>query len=326
LYLHLSASLLVGVEYFIELSSDITDIVGNNIINNTAKIMLPTQASPNDVVINEVLFNPLDGSVDFVELYNRSAFTVNLKQLIVASFDDVGNIKYPKYITSDGVLLFPSSYVVVSENSNSIKEKYWVENELCFVDMEHLPTFSSNDGSVVIIDTNGVVIDYMYYTDDMHFGLLNDTKGVSLERVDYNRSSQDNSNWHSASEQSGWATPGYKNSMYNNISKNGGVITIDPKAFSPDSDGFDDVLYIHYKFAEPGNVAKVSIYDKVGREVVVLADNELMSVEGVLAWDGLDKNNQKSPIGIYVIFIEVFDLNGNIKKYKRVCAINARFN
>ena len=324
-YLQLNSSLSSGVEYTIDVNNTLTDIVGNYLLNQSTKIMLPVMASPFDIVINEVLFNPFEGSVDFIEFYNRSPFTVNLKQFILASFDDKGNIKNPKPIVDKGALLFPSGYVVVSENKESIKQQYWIEDDFAFIDIESLPTFSNSDGSVVIMDTNGVIIDYMYYSDDMHFGLLSDYEGVSLERVNYNRPSSERSNWHSAAEQIGWATPGYKNSMFNETGGAEGVITVKPEAFSPDSDGFDDVLYINYKFSESGNVAKVIIFDRKGREVITLVDNELMAIEGTLSWDGLNNSNQKAHVGIYVIYFEVFDLKGNVKKYRRVCTLNARF-
>jgi hypothetical protein len=35
-------------------------------------------------------------------------------------------------------------------------------------------------------------------------------------------------------------------------------------------------------------------------------------------WDGIMDDNSKAPVGIYVFYIEVFDLDGNVKKYKKV--------
>ncbi len=325
IYLLLSSNLEMGIEYTINVSDEVTDISGNYILQRSVKLVLPIKASPNDIVINELLFNPLDGGVDFIELYNRSAFTVNLKQFYIASFDDAGNIKDPKRVTQNGVLLFPEEYIIVSENSEVVKQQYWVEDAFAFYDMKKLPSFSNSEGSVVLLDTSGVVVDYLYYNDDMHFGLLNSTKGVSLERINFDRPSQEQSNWHSAAEQAGWATPGYKNSMYNKLGNTDKFISIDPEVFSPDNDGYNDILYIHYNFDEPGYVANVTVFDSKGRKVIALSENELMGIEGTISWDGLNYNRQRVPIGIYIISFEIFDLNGNIKKYHRVCAVNARF-
>lgn len=325
LCLNLNSMLNIGVEYTIQVSDSITDIAGNFILNTDAILALPSKALANDIVINEILWNPFDGGVDYVELYNKSGFPVNLKQFFVASFSHDGTIKTPNAMTDEGALLFPSHYMVLSENSEIVKQQYWVENPYAFIEVNSLPSFSNTEGSVVIMDTSGVLIDYFYYSDDMHFGLLSSTKGVSLERVHFNRSALEEANWHSASEKSGWGTPGYKNSMFNPEIESEGMLNIEPKVFSPDNDGFEDVLYINYMFNVPGYVANVTAFDRKGRLVKKITENELLGVEGNLSWDGLNENMQKVPIGIYILHFEIFDLEGNIKKYRRVCAVNTRF-
>ena len=95
----------------------------------------------------------------------------------------------------------------------------------------------------------------------MHFGLLNDTKGVSLERIDHDRPTQDATNWHSAAEAIGFATPAYKNSQYNDAGETDNAIEITPELFSPDQDGVNDIVNINYHFDTPGYVANVVIYD-----------------------------------------------------------------
>ena len=80
-----------------------------------------------------------------------------------------------------------------------------------------------------------------------------------MERVDPDRPTSDNSNWHSAAEDVNFATPGYKNSQYAPAPEARGKITIDPAIFSPDNDGYQDMLTIAYQFDEPdGILANVS--------------------------------------------------------------------
>jgi hypothetical protein len=294
-------------------------------VKRKIKYSVPIIASAGDVVINEILFNPLDGGVDFVEIYNKSAFPVNLKQLLIAGYDDNGNIKNVKVISEKGSILFPENYLVLSENGKVIKQQYRTENPGAFYDIVDMPSLSSESGSVVIIDTTGTVIDFMYYSDDMHFRLLKNTKGVSLERINYNVSSLESSNRHSAAEAAGWATPGYKNSMFTEKQNVSADFSVNPDVFSPDNDGFNDILYINYKFDMPGKVANIMIFDMKGRKVKTIADNELLSTEGSFLWDGLNDNNRLMPIGIYIIYFEIYDLDGNINKYRKVCAINAKF-
>ncbi|MDD3526408.1 MAG: gliding motility-associated C-terminal domain-containing protein, partial [Bacteroidales bacterium] len=101
-------------------------------------------------------------------------------------------------------------------------------------------------------------------------------------------------------------------------------ITLSPEIFSPDNDGFDDVLNIHYNYQEPGRNASITIYDARGRKIRRLIDHELLGTSGQFSWDGLDDERQKAPIGIYIIYVEVFDLNGNVDHYKKTAVLATR--
>ena len=74
---------------------------------------------------------------------------------------------------------------------------------------------------------------------------------MSLERVNPNRPSNERSNWHSAAASVGYATPAYKNSQYSDDLYTD-EITIEPAYFSPDNDGFQDLLDICFNFKNPG--------------------------------------------------------------------------
>jgi hypothetical protein len=155
--------------------------------------------------------------------------------------------------------------------------------------------------------------------------LLVSSKGVSLERIDYNRSTQDASNWHSASQSVGFGTPAYRNSQYSeNTSNNHREISVEPEVFSPDNDGFQDVVNITFKSDVPGNTGSITIFDDRGRAVRSLVKNELWGNTGTYSWDGITDDRDKARIGIYVILVEVFDLNGNTHSYKKTCVVGAK--
>jgi flagellar hook assembly protein FlgD len=155
----------------------------------------------------------------------------------------------------------------------------------------------------------------------MQFQLLNSFQGVSLERIHPDFLTQDKKNWHSASESSGFGTPGYKNSQYSQFQNNDADILIEPEVFSPDNDGRNDILNIRYKFSNPGYVASVTIFDSRGRKVKGLVTSEMLGTEGYFTWDGLNDANQKASIGIYVIYIEIFNLDGKTSRYKKTCVL-----
>lgn len=177
-----------------------------------------------------------------------------------------------------------------------------------------------DDDVVTLSDKNSIVIDNLIYTSKMHFPLLVSSKGVSLERIDFNRPTSDKTNWNSASEAVGFATPAYKNSQYL-LADGGSGVSITNPLFSPDNDGYYDVLNINYKLDEIGKVANIYIYDSKGRQVRYLIRNQQLQQEGTLSWNGINDDNEKAPIGIYVVYIELFNLSGKLNKYKLSCTL-----
>ena len=319
--LKLSSSIQLGTIYNVSVLNGITDCVGNALINGSLPFALPEAPAANDVVINEILFDPNTGGVDFVELYNRSSKTINLKDLRLGSMDTLtSTLKDTEILTEEGYLLFPESYVAISENGASVKQQYLTPNPKGFLDVVDLPSMNTDDDIVTLSDANFTVIDNFKYTAKMHFPLLVTTKGVSLERIDFNRPTNDKTNWNSAAEAVGFATPAYRNSQYLQADGGSGV-TIPNPLFSPDNDGYNDVLNISYKLDEPGKAANVYIYDSKGRQVRYLIRNEQLAQDGTLSWNGINDDNEKAPIGIYVVYVELFNLSGKVNKYKLSCTL-----
>lgn len=319
-------SLKTGFFYTLQITSDFLDCSGNPVDKSKTLVFgLPQTPHESDIVINEVLYNPrtdfVEG-VDFVEIYNRSSKMIDLSKLVIATEDETtGELESPKPLSEKGLLLFPETYLVLTSNPEIVKEQYFTENPDGFFRLETMPAFN-NDKGVVILATNGFeVIDRFQYSDEMQFPLLTATDGVSLERLDMERPATDPSNWHSAASSVGYATPAYKNSQSATTVEVKDPITIDPEVFSPDNDGHDDVLNIFYQFSQPGYMASVTIFDDRGRLVRHVANNELLSSEGSFSWDGINNENEKAGLGIYIVFIEIFDLDGNVEKYKKTAVL-----
>ncbi|MFL5765062.1 MAG: lamin tail domain-containing protein [Bacteroidia bacterium] len=323
--LALGSSLAVGTIYTITVNNAITDCVGNALgTDNSAKFAIPEQAMPGDIVINEILFDPRTPGVDFVEIYNRSGKVIDLKTMTLSQYDTVTNtIISPETISADGYLIFPGDYIVLSENGAVVRSQYSTPNPEGFIDMDNLPSMNIDKGTVCLSTSTDIIDNFKYYA-DMQFGLLTDTKGISLERIDFDRPTQDRTNWHSAAEAVGFATPAYKNSQYNDAGETESAIEITPEVFSPDEDGMNDVVNINYHFDTPGFTGNLTIYDSKGRVVKLLVRNELLGIKGTFSWDGIDDNREKARIGIYVIYFEVFDLNGNVKRYKKTCVLGGK--
>jgi len=319
--LGLSAALQAGIIYTITVNNAVTDCAGNAVgTDNTARFAIPEAVAVNDLVINEILSDPNTGGVDFVEIYNRSNKVIDLKTVQLSEFDTlVGVPVNPNAISTDGYLMFPGDYLVLSENGNAVKSQYSTTNPEAFLDM-NIPAMSIASGTLCL-NAGFTVVDHFTYYEDMQFPLLNSSKGVTLERIDFERPTNDRTNWHSAAQGVGYGTPAYKNSQYNDAVEADNAIEITPEIFSPDEDGINDIVSINYHFDTPGFVGNITIYDSKGRLVKYLVRSELLGINGTFSWDGINEEREKAHLGIYIIFTEVFDLSGKVKRYKKTCVL-----
>lgn len=297
----------------------------NNVLIDDSGTFEYYQLKPMDIIINEILFDPKTGGYDFVEIYNRSDHSIDLKNLRLTSADlHTLVLEDIKIITDTSCFIFPKSYVVLTANPDAVKSQYYTANPHGFIKLNSMPSYNIDGDVVAIIDTSENIIDELTYASTMHFPLLNETKGISLERLSFDHPTQDSTNWHSAAESVGFATPAYKNSEYIDTSGTGNGISITPEIFSPDEDGYNDIVNITYHFDTPGFVGNVTIYDAKGKPIRNLVKSELLGNDGSFVWDGVTENKEKARIGIYVVFIEVFDDKGNVKQYKKSCVVGGR--
>ena len=314
--------------YVMQISSVVKDCPGNSIDTyHTIKFGFPENSEPKDIVINELLFNSKEGGNDFLELYNASSKIIDLKDWIISEtdFNDSSDIKESAKIFPSHKYFFPGDYLVLTEDDKKVKSFYFCKDEHAFLNVLSMPDFNSDKGRVIINDEYGLEIDALVYSDEMHFALLSETKGVSLERLRTQENYDGDTNWHSAAATVGFATPGYGNSQRLDHLILDGEVSVEIEIFSPDNDGYNDVLPIHYKFPQTGTVLSLNVYDSNGLPVKRLLSGQTIGNEGTLFWDGFNDDKLMSASGIYILLARSFDLDGNENVIKKTCFLTRRF-
>ncbi|HOY33180.1 MAG TPA: lamin tail domain-containing protein [Bacteroidales bacterium] len=305
-----------GIIYTLTVRDSIFDCAGNQAsVNQYVKFGIPALPDSGDLVINEVLADPFSGGADFVEIYNRSGKVLDFADLSLLSLTDSA------LITTENFLSLPGSYTLLTTNPDAVKTQYYTPNPYHFIDMASFPAMNNDGGTVILATNTDTIIDAMSYTDDMHFPLLNSTDGVSLERVSYDRPASDITNWHSAAESVGFATPAYQNSQFMANEGQNGSVSLEPELFSPDNDGYNDILNIICKSDTPGKMLNITIYDAKGRLIKYLIKNQLMSEQSVYSWDGTTDGNLKANIGIYIVYVEMLDMQGKVSHFKKTVVL-----
>ncbi len=289
-------------------------ILDEIIVNAEEKPLEPLE--PGDILISEVLFNPVAGGNDFVEIYNNSAKEISINRLYLASRDNELELTQIYPLSTSKLKLLPGDYLVLTKDTNGVFPWYDIRCHECFLQMMKFPSFNNDFDYVVLLNEEMQVIDELYYTEKLHHPLLAEEKGISLERISFFLKTNDPKNWHSASTASGYGTPGYFNSQVEieNISKP--KISFTPESFSPNFDGYNDEYIIQYMLEKPGYIANISIFDAAGKFVMKLVNNEILGTSGTIVWNGEDQTGNRKNIGVYIVLVEIFNTAGEVFQFK----------
>lgn len=275
------------------------------------------------VVINEIMYEPLTGFAEYVEIYNSSNDTINLAgwRIIEGGGKSFSLTSRSFYLKPDDFFLLVSDssifqlFPYLTEINYSEKIKISNEADLSL----------SNSGDIIFItDLFGNLIDSVAYSPKWHNLEIEDTKGRALERINPTLNSNDARNWSTSVNKTG-GTPLRPNSIFITKIPAQSKIEISPNPFSPDNDGYEDFTIISYELPVQTASIRIRIFDSVGRLVRTVADNEPTSSKGSLVFDGLDDNKQPLRIGIYIVLLEAINQqNGVIEAIKKPVVVAKR--
>lgn len=305
-------------------AKNIADCSGNVLLSAQAILGNLKPADSGNVVLNEVLFNPRSGGEDFVEIYNRTDKLISLKNWALANIDATGEIANIRTIATTDFVLQPKQFLVICRNASAVQNQYFKAVKANFLEIPSMPSFPDDEGSVILLNETQKVFDRFNYTEKLHHPLVDEKEGVSLEKIDYNKTSTDPTNWQSAASTEGFATPGYANSQLL-IDSQESIFKIEPEVFTPDGDGQDEATKLIFQLDQSAYIANISIFDVNGRLIRQLAQNQLLGINSNIEWDGKNSTNEIVPVGYYVVFAELFNTNGEKKHYKGKVVVGSRF-
>ena len=319
-------------ESFPQLASGVTNVLvqvdwwrDERLQNNRASISLKISYEPHSLVMNEIMYDPLNGQNEWFEIFNRSNQPIDLANW---NFNDKPTLTgVNSFVISNQSLTVKSGeYTVVAADSTffqSFPSLTQPDSTIHICVLNHSSGFSfNNDGDAVVLkDLTGHTIDSVAYSPRWHHPDVVDTRGRSLERINPNIDSNDPRNWSTCTNISG-GTPGKANSIMTTSVKSTSTISVSPNPFSPDGDGFEDFCIIRYNLPLMTSTLNLRIYDIKGRLIRTVANGELAGPQGEIVWDGTDDNKQRARIGVYVIFLEATDRSsGNVMTAKTVVVV-----
>ncbi len=281
-------------------------------------VYMSSSTSGGGLIINEIMYDPLSNESEWIELYNFTGQSLNLKgwklkdassSILLSSFD---------------IFVPPGNYFILAHDSSLLRSFPNLNTSGQSIEFSASLNLNNSGEMLSIFDSLNNLIDKVDYRPDWNNSELPDTKGISLERINPGLGSNDKSNWNSCTDMQG-GTPGLQNSIFTRNPDANASITISPNPFSPDGDGFEDFTAIKYRLNIPFGQMRISIFDIKGRKVRTISNNRITGKEGIILFDGYDDNKSKLRIGIYILLIEAIDdENGVIDYIKTPLVIAAK--
>jgi hypothetical protein len=324
--LNTEISIEKGHLYKLELFG-VSDVANNVLLNTKKDIGIIEDAEVGDLLWNEIMFeNPLNSS-EYVEIFNRSNKVIDLVDKIISTRKTDGSLNTGNKIESEA-LVAPYGYMAFTISPDSVRIYHDCPEEAKIV-LLNLSTLNNSMATLVLCDNSKEIIyDEISYNSKWHHQLIKDAKGVALEKIHPDLTVQDPASWHSASSETNYGTPGYKNSQYKEFDdsvSNDKFVWTDPEIFTPNNDGQEDFCFIHYNLNSNGYVANISILNAAGVKVCKLVSNNLLSTSGFVRWDGRTDRGNIATSGIYILYFETFNPNTGDKKVKKLpIAISSR--
>ena len=263
-------------------------------------------ATIEDLLINEIMYEPLTDQQEYGEIINISNKVLSLQgwRLTTRKKDGSfnGGNRFP-----DNSYIMPYGVAALCEDDIALRNQFQVEDSACIYTCSWPQNFNNEGTTLYLLSPNGVIADSVSYSPSWQHPLVKGNKGVALERINPHLPSNLSSTWMSAASTCNYGTPGYQNSQFTlTTTTTEEKVYISPETFSPDGDGWDDICVIHCKFPEAGYVANLRIFTPTGLLVAQVADNALTGEEEEFIWDGSTIKGRNAEIGIYALILEAY--------------------
>ena len=297
--------------------NDFTCISGWSMPDTTITLALPYHAQYMDVIFNELMPYVSDNNSKFIELYNNSNFYINLNRLMLSNRDADEKLKSPKIFCTTSIILPPQQYAVVSPDTSTINCPLGINKQSIYITAT-LPSMPATEGTLMLTDRSGNVIDEVHYSDSWHHPLLTDLHDISLERIDPMASSQEPKNWHSSAS---YNTAGWLNSQTINDTntQEDKYFWLENSTFSPDNDGYQDNLIIRHNLPNAGYTLTIDAYTRHGAHICNIADNQLLNPQGYTLWNGTNSDSQTIAAGLYVLVVQAVHPDGRKIGERLIC-------
>jgi hypothetical protein len=202
-------------------------------LNNYAEKSVEPGFSENSIIINEVMYSPVDGEPEWIEFVNISDKPINIKDWFVS---DILTTPVKAFISNTELEIQPGEYFVVTRDTSFYNFHSAIDYK---VQIANFGSLGNTEDGIILYDFRSGIIDSFFYNSS--FGGKN---GYSLERISITQATNDSSNW-ITSLSVDRSTPGKDNSILNIPSYQKSDLAINEIMFDPDIDNSEFVEFLN---------------------------------------------------------------------------------
>ena len=205
-----------------------------------------------DIVINEIMYDPEKDQPEWIELYNNSQKEINLKNWTLTNLSP-GQQKF--LFDNTNHKIDAGNFLVLASDSSFLNYYPQAGSRSLII---NFGTLNNSGDGIAIYDFAGTLIDSLYYSSGW-----GGRKGFSLERISYSKSSNDSSNWRTSLTKS---TPAALNSVLNILPYKKNSVVINEIMFNPSPQNSEFLEF--YNMTDSSiNIGGWKIADQSGSEI-----------------------------------------------------------
>jgi hypothetical protein len=262
-----------------------------NVENNRISRSVTILSRSTSIHLNEIKFLTQESEPEWIELINNGTKPVFLKSWMIADKNDTFRIDSAVYI-------YPLQLKIVA--AHDLSPFFSVEDSLKII-VKNFLNLNNDADELVLMQPDSTEVERVNYNIDWLEGEQN--RNVSLERIHPLLHANVAENW-GPCVSTNTATPALKNSIFQSLQGVRNEISVSPNPFSPDGDGFDDVVIISGTLPEKSVRLRIRIFDITGRLISTVSDNQFSGNTFSVVWDGKNNRGENARIGIYIILFE----------------------
>ncbi|UCF04610.1 MAG: lamin tail domain-containing protein [bacterium] len=294
---------LVAFESIIESESD------GNPANDTARATQHT--SPGTIVINEIMYRPLDGGSEWIELLNRGN-----RPCCINGWSMRDRTGMWRLISDHDLWIEPGGYLILAQYPDRVIREGIGGTVPVYGVSGGWPVLNDRSTGeeadrIELADESGWLAERVGYGD-----VIGDERGRSIERFSGHAcSSYPGGLWHRCGHAYG-STPGRENSVGGEVGFDASTLVISPNPFCMQRDRTVEIAGA-CRGGENGFLVRV--FDMEGYEVRRLYGEEGGARPFSCCWDGRDGRGVPVRTGLYIVVVEFLGMGGGVCRKETGC-------